>query len=239
MIGFFVIAKNVHAQIVIPRFQNPDTNIGDLVKTLYQIAIGLVGFAVFIQFVHAGFTYFLAAGNVGETHKGKEIMQNAVLGAVLLLAAWLILNVINPDLVRTDLFSFPNLTSDSPISKYDSIFPELGKDNTVTGRKGAEAGDVANANTKRELARIAATCACPVYRLTITDDPTSQEVMILDNPGIYGYLSDLPVNSIPANPSATPPTPITYHWYDDRAKINYYGTSMSGDSDTIKIIIPK
>lgn len=87
--------------------------IGVFIKSLYDIAIALVGLAVFVQFLRAGFTYFLAAGNASEVSHGKSLMQNAILGGLLLLSSYLILNVINPDLLKLDLFK-PIFPADAP-----------------------------------------------------------------------------------------------------------------------------
>src|SRR3989344_3939847 len=93
---------------VLPSFEESQ-NIGQFIKSLYNLGIGLVGLAVFIQFFRAGLAYLFAAGNAGETSKAKEMMQNAVLGAILLLSSYLILNVINPDLVKTDIFNLDRI----------------------------------------------------------------------------------------------------------------------------------
>ncbi|MEK7615982.1 MAG: hypothetical protein AAB420_02120 [Patescibacteria group bacterium] len=83
----------------------PGQNLGEFIAGVYNLAIGLVGLAVFIQFIRAGLTYLLAAGNAAEVNKGRDMMQNAILGAILLLSSYLILNVINPDLVNVNLFN--------------------------------------------------------------------------------------------------------------------------------------
>ncbi len=97
----YITIPIAHAAISLPTFSG---TFGDFIRQLYNFAIAMVGIAVFIQFLRAGFTYLYAAGNAGKTTDAKDMMQNAVLGAILLLSAYLILNVINPDLVSTGLF---------------------------------------------------------------------------------------------------------------------------------------
>ncbi len=104
MIDYHIISV-ARAAISFPTFSG---GIGDFVSQLYNFAIAVVGLAVFVQFLRAGFVYLYAAGNAGQTSHAKEIMQNAVLGAILLLSAYLILNVINPDLVNVGLFQLPS-----------------------------------------------------------------------------------------------------------------------------------
>ena len=88
---------------------DPNQNFGELISKIYNLAIAVVGLAVFVQFLLAGFSYLMSAGNVATAENAKSKMTNAILGAVLLLSAYLILNVINPDLVRTNLFNLEDI----------------------------------------------------------------------------------------------------------------------------------
>src|SRR3989344_1574348 len=101
---------------VLPRFQE-GMNLGEFINKIYIIAIAVVGAAVLFQFTIAGFTYLLAAGNAAEVGRAQEKMKNAILGAILLLSAYLILNVINPDLTKTNLFNLEDIRNQLP--KYD------------------------------------------------------------------------------------------------------------------------
>ena len=100
----FLFIQTVHAASIIPDFTQVD-DFGQFIKTIYNLSIGLVGVAVFVQFLRAGIEYMLAAGNVGKVEQAKEYMTNAILGAVLLLSAYLILNEINPDLLSVSMFN--------------------------------------------------------------------------------------------------------------------------------------
>jgi len=90
------VVNNLYAA-ALPSFKEINTFTG-FVQEVYTFALAIVGIAVFIQFIRAGFGYLTAAGNTSKTQKSKEIMTNAVAGAILLLSAVLILMVINPDL---------------------------------------------------------------------------------------------------------------------------------------------
>ncbi len=105
--------ETVHAATLLPRFSDGQS-LGEFINNIYLVAISVVGVAVFVQFVIAGFTYLLAAGNVGEIGSAKEKMQNAVLGAILLLGSYLILNTINPDLTRTNIFNLDEIAKGIP-----------------------------------------------------------------------------------------------------------------------------
>lgn len=78
----------------------------DLISYIYNLAFWLVGLAVFVQVIRGGLLiFFFAAGNASKISEGRAMIFNAVIGFVLLVAAYLILNVINPDLVK-NTFNF-------------------------------------------------------------------------------------------------------------------------------------
>ncbi len=107
----FHLIHEVHAASVLPDFTQAK-DFGLFIKYTYEFAIGIVGLAVMIQFMRAGFEYMLAAGSIGKTESAKEHMTNAVLGAVLLLSAYLILNTINPAFLDFSFFSKDNLVQE-------------------------------------------------------------------------------------------------------------------------------
>jgi hypothetical protein len=75
-----------------------ESDVGDMVKYFYEWAIVIGGIATFISLVSGGFKYLSSAGNPNIIKESREQMGSAVMGLVLLLSSWLILNTINPDL---------------------------------------------------------------------------------------------------------------------------------------------
>ena len=75
------------------------TDLGQLIGAIFSWSLSLIGLVIFVRFFYAGFLWFTAAGNTNRTGQAKDIMKNAVYGALILFSAWLILNTINPDLV--------------------------------------------------------------------------------------------------------------------------------------------
>jgi len=69
---------------------------GDYLTTLYKYGIGVAGALAVIVFAIGGIHYMFP----GHEGKGKTFMTNAVSGIVLALAAYLILNTINPDFLK-------------------------------------------------------------------------------------------------------------------------------------------
>jgi len=83
---------------------NPDNvnSFGDLFNSIYTWSLAVVGLAVFIQFLRAGWLYLTAAGNASKAGEARTLMTNAVVGVILLFSAVLLLNTINPDLKKLD-----------------------------------------------------------------------------------------------------------------------------------------
>ena len=64
----------------------------------YQVAIFFSGILAFGSIVYGGFLYATAAGNPSRESQGKDWIQNALFGVLLLAGAYLILYTINPNL---------------------------------------------------------------------------------------------------------------------------------------------
>ena len=90
--------KNLFAAFQLPSFESGD--IGTFISSLYDLSILIVGVVIFVQFIVAGFQYLTAGGNSGKIGDANNRMKNAVIGTVLLFSAYLILNVINPQLLN-------------------------------------------------------------------------------------------------------------------------------------------
>jgi len=81
----------------------------DYVKAIYKFAIWAVGIAALLMISVGGFMYFSAAGNTSKLDKAKIVIRDAIFGIIAVLTAYLILYVINPDLVNISLESLSNL----------------------------------------------------------------------------------------------------------------------------------
>ena len=91
-----------------------NTDLSGLIKYIYEWSIILGGLSIFIILVIAGIQYLTSAGSPGQMALAKERIGSAVLGLVLLLGSFLILNIINPVLLDiqsvdlSDLNAFNN-----------------------------------------------------------------------------------------------------------------------------------
>lgn len=65
---------------------------------IYRFAIGAAAILASIMVVYGGFRYLLGS-TLGDVKEGKTVIQNAVIGLIVLLCSYVILQSVNPDLV--------------------------------------------------------------------------------------------------------------------------------------------
>ncbi len=98
-----LLINTAKAAVSLPTFDQPD--LPAFISSVYSFALTVVGIVIFVRILYAGFLLVTAAGNVSKISGAKEKIKNAVIGTILLFAAYLILYVINPDLVK-NTFNF-------------------------------------------------------------------------------------------------------------------------------------
>lgn len=80
-----------------------------LTQAIFQLGIAACVLAAAIYIAIGSFYYFYAAGSNAKTaEKGKEVIQRALIGLVLALVSWIILNTIHPQFTELKI---------TPISK--------------------------------------------------------------------------------------------------------------------------
>ena len=96
--------------------QGSATNLPSYLLALYNFGLGAVGIAALLMAIVGGYFYVTSAGNTSRVSKGKELITDAILGIVVAFCAWLLLYIINPDLVNVNLGSLLNLETKLPES---------------------------------------------------------------------------------------------------------------------------
>ncbi|OGN03812.1 MAG: hypothetical protein A2831_01775 [Candidatus Yanofskybacteria bacterium RIFCSPHIGHO2_01_FULL_44_17] len=96
MLNFLI---NTVQAVTLPSFNQPD--LPAFISSVYSFSLTVVGLVVFVQILRAGFLWLTAAGNASKASNAKGMIQNAIVGAILLFAAYLILYIINPDLIKS------------------------------------------------------------------------------------------------------------------------------------------
>lgn len=75
--------------------------LGTFVNAMFQAALAIGAILAVLQIARAGF-YYMGSDIWAKKEQGKQILRDAVLGLLLLLAIWLILNTINPQILNLD-----------------------------------------------------------------------------------------------------------------------------------------
>ena len=108
-LALLILTNTAFAVTINPNLPGVNTNdtpgnqVCGYVFNFYTFALAISGILAFGAIVYGGVKYTLAAGNPSGQNEGKEWIKGALLGLLLLAGAYLILNVINPDLVKCNL----------------------------------------------------------------------------------------------------------------------------------------
>ena len=78
------------------------TTLPQLVQYFFNFSIAIGGIAAFAMLVLGGFRFLTSAGNPTAQKDAKDIITSAIIGLLLLLASYLLLEVINPDLLMLE-----------------------------------------------------------------------------------------------------------------------------------------
>jgi TRAP-type C4-dicarboxylate transport system permease small subunit len=69
-------------------------DLGETIQTIFNVVIILAGVIFVILFLVGGIQYLTAAGNEEQTGKAKRLLVDAIVGLVIVLAAWAIANFV-------------------------------------------------------------------------------------------------------------------------------------------------
>lgn len=80
----------------------------EYLKWLYKVLLGSTGILALVVIVAGGIMYIFAgaSGNPSNISKAKTMIRSAILGLLLALGSWIILNTINPDLLKWNINLF-------------------------------------------------------------------------------------------------------------------------------------
>jgi len=79
------------------------TPLAEYTIIFYTYFVGVIGIFAAVMIIWGGYQIIAAAGNKSKIEKAKSTMLSAVFGLMLTLTSWLLLNVINPDLLNVTL----------------------------------------------------------------------------------------------------------------------------------------
>jgi len=74
--------------------------IGQYISGFYNYAMAIVGILAVIVLMIAGVIWLTSGGNPNKVGQAKDLISGALVGLGLLLGSWILLNTVNPDLVK-------------------------------------------------------------------------------------------------------------------------------------------
>lgn len=74
-------------------------SLGHCVQQIYLLALGLGSIVAVLMIVLAGYRYMTAQGNAQQVESAKEAFTSAFIGLIIIFVAYILLYLINPDLV--------------------------------------------------------------------------------------------------------------------------------------------
>lgn len=110
------LKKHVWLQFAIPGVGNCVSGFPEYLKKIYELFIGIVGILAVIIIMVGGFQWLMAAGNAQRISGAKTTIISAIMGLVLALTSYTILEFANPK-IKNLSFEVPgvNLTERSTI----------------------------------------------------------------------------------------------------------------------------
>ena len=133
-------------------------NLPQYISTIFEFGLGIAGLLALGLIIFGAIQYTTSAGNVARQQDAKDRITSAIYGLVLLLGAFLILNVINPKLTQLELEEIKPIDLKKVNIEFDFInkLRDQIKENTVKEAKKLEDIQKIEANlenAKRNLAK--------------------------------------------------------------------------------------
>jgi hypothetical protein len=112
-VGVLLLTPQAHAQTTglkyvllekSPFFDGNDgSDLPKYIKAVYKTALFVIVLSAVLMLSIGGFMYLTSAGNTSALSTAKGVIFDSIIGLVIALTAWLLLNVINPDLVNVNI----------------------------------------------------------------------------------------------------------------------------------------
>ena len=104
VLSIIPVARAVTISMSLPgTTPNSTSSPGAYIANFYQFALMIGGLLAFGVIVYGGVRYMASAGNPSGQSDAKEWIEGALLGLLLLVGAYFILDVINPQLLNLSL----------------------------------------------------------------------------------------------------------------------------------------
>ena len=105
-----------------------DATLPEYVKYIFQISFIIIALASFAVLIYGGFVFLTSSGSPVAHNEGKNWLLSGILGLVIALCSYLILNAINPELLKIrfgDLTGSDTTTPLTDIQVEEKEFQEI------------------------------------------------------------------------------------------------------------------
>ncbi len=125
---------------------NTNQSLPEIIGYVYYFIVGIAGLAAFVMLIWGGVQWVLSGAIPSQASEARDRIKSAILGLLLILASFLIVQVINPELTLVGGFGIPNADCkkedpSNPISPCVKIKPGAAKafvvNFTVNGEQSA------------------------------------------------------------------------------------------------------
>ncbi len=107
--AFVFATTTININTNLPGTNPADSGIGGFVSNFYQFALLGAGILAFGAIVYGGIKYATGRGNPSAESEGKSWITNALLGLLLLAGAYIVLQTVNPDILKLELPGLPKI----------------------------------------------------------------------------------------------------------------------------------
>ncbi|MBI5230534.1 MAG: hypothetical protein HY981_04530 [Candidatus Magasanikbacteria bacterium] len=98
--------------------------LAEYLAALYRFLISIAGVISAVMIMVGGFQWIISGGNSAQRSSALERIKGALVGLVLVIGSYLVLYIINPDLVRFQSLRIPVVEN---VSLEDAEFPDRGE----------------------------------------------------------------------------------------------------------------
>ncbi|MCX6797817.1 MAG: pilin [Candidatus Falkowbacteria bacterium] len=95
-----VPGSNFQANATTTMTERSTTYIGQYISAFYNYAMGIVGIVAVIVLMIGGVIWLTSGGNPNKVGQAKDLIVGSITGVALLLGSWILLNTVNPNLVK-------------------------------------------------------------------------------------------------------------------------------------------
>lgn len=173
VLGLFCVSSSALAYTYTPMEKLPGFGLvkdfPGYVSAIIKFSYWTIGIAAVLMMTIGGFYYMTSAGNNSRMETAKGIIWDAILGVAMVMISWLLLYVLNPQLIGGDVSSL-----------FDKPLPAKTIPVSPTKPVQEEAGDIlATAKLGKVILAGSASCApesAPVY--VVEDAAKGKDVMV-------------------------------------------------------------